>query len=129
MLSSGKWRETTIVGVYEGKVIFTTPFNANKHIDWHPNGVKSYEFRTIKSQADTEREEAIEEMCIGVLNDKSLNVRGDCETLYDAGYHNGVKVGEEVSREDLTLFIKSTVGLEYLQDELLAHFHIARKVK
>jgi len=61
-MAQGEWRETTIVGRYDDRVIFTTPFNANKHVDWHPNGVDAYRFREIKTEAEKRRDEL--KLCI-----------------------------------------------------------------
>lgn len=59
-------------------------------------------FKPLKLQADIQRENAIETIIndsCWVYDDKATDVMSvECaETLIDAGYHNGVKVGEEIT--------------------------------
>lgn len=52
------------------------------------------EFKPLKSPEDLEREEAVAGMVVAVWPNVSKKA---CGIIHDAGYHNGVKVGEEVS--------------------------------
>jgi hypothetical protein len=61
--------------------------------------IRRYYFRPIKSQADIEREEAIERMA-DVIGVTLTGARPSMMAkLYDAGYHNGPKVGDEVNKK------------------------------
>ena len=70
--------------------------------------IDQLEFRPIKSQEDTEREEAIDMMVHTTSGGKSQMCRDHAELLYDSGYHNGPKV-KEFSDEEIEVFFREGI--------------------
>ena len=84
----------------------------------------STNFRQLKTQQDIEREDAIDLMMETPIS--SRTIREQFAALYDAGYHNGVKVGDEVNEEDL-LSIVTILSPKNTVNHLLNNFKIYTK--
>lgn len=116
------WREAKILATHAGYAWIETTIG---------KGIGTYhipqiEFRPIKTKQDIEREEAIEHMVNISPYDPPLNMKEFAEALYDAGYHNGVKVGDEVgpTEVDICIGVWHECGDDTLWEHLLRHFKI-----
>ena len=82
-----------------------------------------HKFRPIKSQADIEREEAIEEMVEATSDDISRMCVEHAEVLYDKGYR---LVSKEVKLDEMIDWFGRNDRWD--ASYLLKHFHITKRV-
>lgn len=93
----GEWRRCAVIALHNSKFVIAD-YEGLAYEGLRPDTNK---FRPLKTKAEIEREEAIEQM-VKIIDDIHCWNQSECiSRLYDAGYHNGVKVGKKVSFDEM----------------------------
>ena len=104
------WREAKILAIHAGYAWIETTIG--KGIGTYQ--ISNLDFRPLKTQQEIEREEAVERMAIiGGKGQSIFTVTSICEQIYDAGYHNSPKLGDEVDAlETIPTFLAGSLDFQ-----------------